>query len=235
LERTLQGSQDKKLSPASSRAKIGEARRAKMHNRLIAAGARVIADRGHEKATIDDFIRGADVSRGTFYNHFETREELLEALWATIGRDPFAEIQASCASMINPAERLAAMTRLVLRRAIIDPTWGWLIVALSAERATVNDDLRSYPGLDLQAGSQAERFRYDDLSCAIDLIVGTMRAALRALLTEGRESHYPESLCKMLLLSLGMNQIEAHRLSHMPLPTVPVTASLPAKKDKKIN
>src|SRR3546814_8424573 len=75
-----------------SRTEIGEMRRAKMRNRLIAAGAKVIAERGSQKATIDDFIIEAKVSRGTFYNHFSTREQILEAIWTSRGHDPFAEI-----------------------------------------------------------------------------------------------------------------------------------------------
>ena len=108
-----------------TRAQIGEQRRAKMRARLrlpekgyrvgvLEAGARVLADRGSARATIDDFISAAGVSRGTFYNHFTTREELLEALWTNIGHDPFADIQRACSKLDDPAERLGAVTRQVL-------------------------------------------------------------------------------------------------------------------------
>lgn len=200
-----------------SRAEIGEQRRAKMRERLIAAGARVIAERGAHNATIDDFVRGADVSRGTFYNHFSTREQMLDALWASRGRDPFTEILHDCREIGGAPEHLSTVTRLVLRQAMRDATWGWLIVALSADVVTVNDDLREYPLPDLIAGAAAGVFHYDDLACAADLVVGTVRSGLQALLTEGRQPHYAESLSKMLLLSLGLSRAEAHRISHSEL------------------
>jgi AcrR family transcriptional regulator len=204
------------------RAEIGRERRARMRGRLLEAAARVMADQGSDSATIDTFIRAAGVARGTFYNHFKTREELLEALWTSMGHDPFLEIQNACGDMTDPVERFAAMTRLVLLGAMHNPTWGWLILALSADETTLNDDLRGYPRPDLRAGAAAGRFRYESETSATDLVVGTMRAALRALLQEGREANYAQALCRMMLRALGINRIEATRISALPLPEMPV-------------
>ncbi len=204
--------------PASRRTEIGKARRSRMRARLLTAAARVIARHGKDNATIDDFIRAADVARGTFYNHFQTREDILEALWTSIGHDPFLEIQQSCSNVADPAERLATVTRLVLQRALEDPTWGWLVLALSADEKTVNDDLRTYPRPDLDAGKNAGRFRFDHIACAADLVVGAVRSGLKARLSEDRDPAYAQSLCRMILLALGINRIEAHRLSSLPLP-----------------
>jgi AcrR family transcriptional regulator len=204
------------------RAEIGRERRARMRGRLLEAAARVMADQGSDSATIDTFIRAAGVARGTFYNHFKTREELLDALWTSMGHDPFLDIQNACRDMTDPVERFAAMTRLVLLGAMHNPTWGWLILALSADETTLNDDLRGYPRPDLRTGAAADRFRYESETSATDLVVGTMRAALRALLQEGREANYAEALCKMMLQALGINRIEATRISALPLPDMPV-------------
>lgn len=205
------------LKAPMSRSEIGEQRRARMRERLLAASARVIAERGPEKVTIDDFIAAAEVSRGTFYNHFSTREALLEALWTTIGHDPFAEILAVCKTISDPVEHLSAVTRLVLRQAASYPTWGWLVVALSAERATVNEDLRAYPVPDLLAGEAAGLFHYDDLACAADVVVGAVRSGLQAILKERRAPHYAEAMSKMLLLALGVTAPEAHRVSRLTI------------------
>lgn len=200
-----------------SRVEIGEMRRAKMRNRLIAAGAKLIAELGPQKVTIDDVIKEASVSRGTFYNHFATREQILEAIWTARGHDPFSEILVACREVSNPAYHLSAVTRLVLRQAMSDPTWGWLVVALSADVATVNEDLRKYPLPDLVAGQAAGIFHFDDLNCAADMVVGTVRAGLRVLLSEKREPDYGESMSKLLLLALGVVRNEAHRISHTAL------------------
>ncbi len=203
------------------RAEIGRERRARMRDRLIQAAASVMANHGSDNATIDTFIRAAGVARGTFYNHFKTREALLDAVWTSIGHDPFLKIQSACKNIADPVERFAAVSRLVLLGAMHNPTWGWLILALSADETTLNEDLRGYPRPDLRAGAAAGRFRYESETSATDLVVGTMRAALRAVLHEGREANYAEALCKMMLQALGVNRIEASRISVLPLPDVP--------------
>jgi len=202
---------------AMSRPAIGEMRRAKMRDRLIAAGAKVIAELGSQKATIDDFVTEAKVSRGTFYNHFSTREQMLEAIWTSRGHAPFTEILLACRGIVDPAEHLSAVTRLVLRQGMLDSTWGWLILALSGDVSTVNDDLREYPLPDLMAGQSAGIFHFDDVDCAADMVVGSVRAGLHVLLTEKRETHYVESMSKLLLLALGVVRDQAHRISHSPL------------------
>lgn len=189
-----------------------------MYARLMSAGARVLANLGQEKSTIDDFVKEAKVSRGTFYNYFSSRDELLEALWACYGHDPFQQIQRRCRALDDPAERLAVFTRLALHGAKREPTWGWLVVALSADRSTVNEDLRSYPLPDLRAGEAAGVFHFDNLLCAGDAVVGMVRSGLHALLTEQRREDYPELLCKMVLISLGVSRSKAHHLSHAALP-----------------
>jgi AcrR family transcriptional regulator len=53
--------------------------------RLLAAARRVFAERGYEVATVDDIAEAAGCSKGAYYFHFATKEEVLLALageWA---------------------------------------------------------------------------------------------------------------------------------------------------------
>lgn len=202
------------------RREIGLQRRERTRQKLLEAAARVVAERGEKKATIDDFIQAAGVARGTFYNHYTTRNELLEDLWKQIGQDPFREIQGACEKLADPAERLTSQARLVLDCAKSNPAWGWLVYALSVDSETVNDDLLSYPRPDLIAGMREGRLSVDDLSAANNLIVGAVRTTLRAVLDEPRQSGSPESLCVMLLKAVGLPDVEAREISGRPLPTL---------------
>lgn len=207
------------------RREIGLQRRERTRRKLLEAGARVVAERGEKKATIDDFIQAAGVARGTFYNYYSTRDELLDDLWDQIGHDPFVEIQRACEALFDPAERMTSQARLVLECATRNPAWGWLVYALSADTETVNDDLLSYPRPDLQAGALENRFSFDDLSAASDLIVGAVRAALRATLNDARPSNYAQSLCVMLLKAVGLTDREAREISDRPLPSLKLLGS----------
>src|SRR5947208_7545585 len=48
--------------------------------RLLTAGAEVFADRGYHAARVDDVVKLAETSHGTFYLYFANKEELFHAL-----------------------------------------------------------------------------------------------------------------------------------------------------------
>jgi AcrR family transcriptional regulator len=202
------------------RKKIGLERRARTQTKLLNAAARVLAAQGEKRVTIDDFIRAAGVARGTFYNYYKTRDEILDDLWAKIGRNPFLEIQQICAEIADPAERLIAETRLVLARSENQPAWGWIVYAMSSDDEAVNDDLLLYPRPDLEIGRRGKRFRFDNLHSANDLVVGTVRTALKATLLGRNPPGYCENICFMLLRALGIDDDEAVGIVSRPLPAM---------------
>lgn len=204
---------------AERRAEIGRERRERTRRKLIDAAALVIARRGDEHVTIDDFIRAAGLARGTFYNYFPTREDLIDAVWAHLGKDPFREIERLCAAIDDPAERMVAVARMVLERASQDETWGWLIYTLSSDDQDVNEDLRAFPSPDLREGLDRGRFEFDDLDTARDLVVGIVRKALRMRLAGGLTVLYDQAICQMMLRALGFSRAEAGVIVTRPLPS----------------
>lgn len=203
---------------ARRRKEIGLERRERTRQRLLEAAARVVAHLGEDEATIDHFISEAEVARGTFYNYFPTRDDLITALWSYVGQDPFRAIQKISAAAADPAERLVMEARLVLARAAQDATWGWLLWYMSRSAESLNEDLRAYPLPDLLAGRASGRFRFGDPEAARDLVVGTIRAAMRTVLTNTPRPDYAEHLSTMLLMALGISATEAARVAARPLP-----------------
>ncbi|WP_374943410.1 TetR/AcrR family transcriptional regulator, partial [Sphingomonas sp.] len=63
------------------RTRVGRERRERMRNQLLQSVLAVCAGRGPAgAAVIDDVVRHASVSRGTFYNHFESIEQAVSEL-----------------------------------------------------------------------------------------------------------------------------------------------------------
>src|SRR6478736_1739471 len=52
----------------------------KTMRKLLDAGMRVFAERGFQAARVDDIVRAARTSHGTFYLYFANKEDLLRAL-----------------------------------------------------------------------------------------------------------------------------------------------------------
>jgi AcrR family transcriptional regulator len=65
-------------TPAQTRELRAQGR--KTMRRLLDAGMRVFAERGFHAARVDDIVRAARTSHGTFYLYFANKEDLLRAL-----------------------------------------------------------------------------------------------------------------------------------------------------------
>ena len=48
-----------------------------MHDRLYASALELFAEQGYDRTTIDQITERADVARGTFFNHFQRKEDLV--------------------------------------------------------------------------------------------------------------------------------------------------------------
>ncbi|MER5666006.1 TetR/AcrR family transcriptional regulator [Streptomyces mirabilis] len=57
-----------------------------MHDRLYTAALELFAEQGYERTTIDQIAERADVARGTFFNHFQRKEDVVTT-WAEQRQD----------------------------------------------------------------------------------------------------------------------------------------------------
>src|SRR5689334_266328 len=98
--------------PEDHRPRVAAERRERMHNRLVESALVVFGQRGVDATIVDELIRTAGVSRGTFYNYFRTNEDVLVAVSVAVSNemlrlvDPFAHAEA------DPAARIAVGMRL---------------------------------------------------------------------------------------------------------------------------
>jgi AcrR family transcriptional regulator len=64
---------------------------------LFRAAAEVVGERGYQDASITLITQRAGVAQGTFYNHFESRQDILDQLLPALGKDMLEHVGA-CAS-----------------------------------------------------------------------------------------------------------------------------------------
>jgi AcrR family transcriptional regulator len=73
--------------------------------RLFDAAAKVVGRLGYAEASVARITERAEVAQGTFYNHFENRQELLDQLLPTIGLRMLAFIHERTKSLPSGAEK----------------------------------------------------------------------------------------------------------------------------------
>ncbi|HLR78494.1 MAG TPA: TetR/AcrR family transcriptional regulator [Burkholderiaceae bacterium] len=76
---------------------------------LFKAAADVVGERGYQDASITLITQRANVAQGTFYNHFESRQDILDQLLPALGKDMLAYIreQAKQGKTLIEREELA--------------------------------------------------------------------------------------------------------------------------------
>jgi AcrR family transcriptional regulator len=112
------------------RAQIGRAKRARTRNELVNAAFNVFAEKGFDAPVVADFITASGVSRGTFYNYFQTREEILAAVADQLAREINARILPVLTGLRDPAERVAATLRCFIGIAASDHIRAAILVRM---------------------------------------------------------------------------------------------------------
>ena len=56
-----------------------ERKKAEARERIISAAIRIFSERNIDQATVDEIASAADVGKGTIYNHFQSKEEIVVA------------------------------------------------------------------------------------------------------------------------------------------------------------
>ena len=188
-------------------------KRERTRRRLLDAGVRVLAERG-DALTASDVVAEADVSNGTFYNHFLDREDFIENL----ARESIAAIASGSAADTegeDPAWRFAVASTRVLVVAVRQPLWGLAILRLAQRPNSPHDNIQQHLRADLAEGHRLGRFSHGDDPVTVDLVAGTLMASLRRLVSTNTDVDDVgvSAVVARLLEALGVENGEARSLA----------------------
>ncbi|MDM0114753.1 TetR/AcrR family transcriptional regulator [Variovorax sp. J22R133] len=199
------------------RVRVGAQRREKTKLKLLESALTVFADKGPDVAVIDDFIAAAGVSRGTFYNHFRTTNELMLALAAAMSDEVLQIVDPIVLKLDDPIARVAAGTRMYMQMALRYPLWGGFITRVGTRIATRGQLIDEYLSRDLEAARKAKRIQVDSVTVARDIVLGSIFYGIETMLTEPTQSHHPEHILRSVLVGFGLDPKEAEAIAYMPL------------------
>lgn len=188
-------------------------RRARTRTALIEAARIVFAERGVEAATVQQITDAADVAKGSFYNHFESREDLHLAVAESVLSDLGAALDRDVAQRESDPARVIATSMLsTLRTCFADPALGGFLLqnssAMNAESAIGRRGRR-----DLLRGVASGRFLIDDVETAMAAIVGAGQGILRGRLRGELDATAEPRLIALALRMLGLSTEEADTIA----------------------
>ena len=94
---------------------------ASQRTRLLEAVGRAVAEKGYAAATIDDIVRGAGVSKKTFYEHFRDKEDCFLAAYEAAADELFARVREAQRASDSWLERTRAGISAYLRWLAAEP------------------------------------------------------------------------------------------------------------------
>jgi AcrR family transcriptional regulator len=204
-------------APAASRL---DRRKARTRQALIDAAVRLIAEGRGERASIQEITETADVGFGSFYNHFESKDQLFQTASGEVLERWGQMIDGACAGISDPAEVFAVSLRISGRLGwthpdIADFLTGAGLDLLDAPRGLAPRALR-----DIKAGQAAGRFTIPSAEIGLAAVAGGLLGLLR--LRQRHPDRVEESavdqLAEAVLRLLGVPAPEAARLAALPLP-----------------
>lgn len=194
-------------------------KREKTRTRLLEAAKQVMAGKGVEGTTIAEIAAAADVAAGTFYNYFATREEILDAVAASLIEEFRGVMAAILRTVDDPAERIAIAIRLFLLRVREDALWGWFMARYGPSLPLLRDQTREIIRERIVAdGLRRRRFRLPSTRAIGDLITGTTTTALRSILEGRLPFGAVDEVAELVLRGLGVPFDEAHAIATRPIP-----------------
>jgi AcrR family transcriptional regulator len=196
-----------------------ERRKQRTRAALVKAAQQLIAE-GKLNVPVLEITQAADVGMGSFYNHFDSKEQLFEAAVADVLDAHGALLDRLTASIEDPAETFATSFRLTGRLFRQRPQESEILLVngpalLSSQRGLAPRALR-----DIQAAVDAGRFDIGDPELALAMAGGAL-LGLGTLLRQDPHrdgSSAADTVTEKLLRLFGLSTDEAHAICQRPLP-----------------
>src|SRR6478735_5468106 len=196
-----------------------ERRKQRTRSALIAAAQTFIAA-GKLNAPVLEITQAADVGMGSFYNHFDSKEELFDAA-LTDALDVHADLlDAYTKSLDDPAEAFSCSFRLTGRMFRRRPQESRVLLSTGLSLLSSDRGLAPRARRDISAAVEAGRFHVADVSLALAMVGGALLGLGQLLHDEPDrdDSRAADTVTQNVLTLLGMPADEASRLCQQPLP-----------------
>ncbi|MGK8502540.1 TetR/AcrR family transcriptional regulator [Nocardia asiatica] len=194
-------------------------RKARTRAALVSAAQSFIAT-GKANAPILEITQAADVGMGSFYNHFHSREELLQAAVEEALDQHGAVLDRLCADIDDPAHVFAQSFRITGRMHRRVPTLSKVLLNNGLTLTASRKGLAPRARRDIEAAARAGRFQTRDAELAMTIVAGAA-LCLGQLLhdhPERDDAAATDQVTEDLLRMFGIPADEAREICSLPLP-----------------
>jgi len=198
-----------------------ERRKQRTRVALLQAAQAFIAA-GKQNAPILEITQAADVGMGSFYNYFESKEELFAAAITDVLDTQGDLLDALTESVIDPAERFACRYRLCGRLFRRQPQETRIMLSIGLTLLSSDRGLAPRARRDIAAASAAGRFTVSDPDVALAVAGGALLGLGQLLLDQPDrdDAEAADEVTRNVLRLLGLTARQATQLTSRPLPAI---------------
>ena len=147
-------------------------RKARTRQALIDAAVRLIAEGRGDRASIAEITEEADIGFGSFYNHFDSKEQLFQTASEEVLERWGQMIDRASAGITDPAELFAVGTRITGRLGWTHPDIAGFLTGTGLDVLDIPTGLAPRALRDIQAGQAAGRFTVPEAEIALSAAAG---------------------------------------------------------------
>jgi len=194
-------------------------RKARTRAALIHAAQTFIAA-GQLNIPILEITQAADVGLGSFYNHFQTKEELFHAAVEDALDVIGALLDELTTDLDDPAQVFAQSFRLVGRLHRRNPELSKVLLTNGLALVSSDKGLAPRARRDIHAAIHAGRFSVRDPELALVIITGAALCLGQLLHNhpDRNDAQATDQITEDLLRMLGLSPDQAHDICQQPLP-----------------
>ncbi|MEV0342615.1 TetR/AcrR family transcriptional regulator [Nocardia sp. NPDC050713] len=198
-----------------------ERRKARTRAALVGAAQSLLAE-GRLNVPILEITQAADVGMGSFYNHFQSREELFQAAVEEALDRHGAVLDLLCEDLDDPAQVFAQSFRLTGRLHRRSPTLSKVLLADGLGLVSSERGLAPRARRDIEAAARAGRFQVRDSELAMTIVAGAALCLGRLLHDhpERDDAEAADQVAEDLLRMFGLPADEATEICRRPLPSL---------------
>ncbi len=198
-----------------------ERRKARTRSALVSAAQSFLAA-GKPNVPILEITQAADVGMGSFYNHFESREDLFRAAIEEALDRHGSTLDVLTEGMDDPAHIFAQSFRLTGRLHRRNPTLSKVLLNHGLALVSSTKGLAPRARRDIDAAVRAGRFQVRDVELAMTIVAGAS-LCLGQLLHDNPErddAAAADEVTEDLLRMFGIPPDEAREICERPLPPI---------------
>jgi AcrR family transcriptional regulator len=199
--------------------KVSSSKRRATRRLLVDAALDLVLERGHDRISIEEITNRGRVSKGTFYNYFDTKQDVFMAVAQGLKIQLAADLETTTNPIKDPAMKVAITLKFYFSQSLDNQDWREFTQFTGLTESYLEQASEERVE-DLQWGIKAGRFKGDNVHFTESLISGMSRYVISAI-DQGRVGRDASDYAiRSILQMLGLPEIVAKALTLTRLPPI---------------